>query len=76
MEKNTTQEMTPAISRDEKVDFQFEVLAEEDYSMVYTGGCSGGRSDCCTRVCTRYAQPATAAQWGQFLEINAGVVQY
>ena len=58
------------------MNFSFEVLADEELSCAYTGGCSGGRSDCCTRVCTRYAQPANVEQWGRFLEVNAGDVQY
>ena len=37
---------------------------------------SNVRSECCTRVCTRYAQPANENQWGRFLKVNAGVVQY
>ncbi len=63
-------------SEKKKMDFKFQVLSDKEMSSVYTAGCSGGRSDCCTRVCTRYAQPANATQWGKFLEINAGVIQY
>ena len=29
-----------------------------------------------TRVCTRNNEPANVEQWGAFLELNAGVVQY
>lgn len=61
---------------EEDLDFSFEVLSDNDYSMAYSAGCSGGRSDCCTRVCTRYAKPANVEQWGRFLEVNAGVIQY
>lgn len=57
------------------LNFKFEVLADT-LNLAYTGGCSGNRSDCCTRVCTRDAEMANAEQWGQFLQLNAGVVQY
>ena len=56
-------------------DFRFEAVSD-NMLQAYSGGCSGDRSDCCTRVCTRDAQPVNAEQWGQFLELNAGVVQY
>ena len=61
-----------------KKNFSFKVLRSEDLDGVaaYTGGCSGGRSDCCTRACTRIRRTATAEQWGKFLAVNAGVVQY
>jgi len=62
--------------KDKSLKFTFEILSDNELSCAYTGGCSGGRSDCCTRVCTRYAQPANVEQWGRFLEVNAGVVQY
>lgn len=58
------------------ISFKFMVLNDSQVNAGYSGGCSGGRSDCCTRVCTRYAQPANADQWGKFLEVNAGVIQY
>jgi len=57
------------------LDFKFEVVADNTFH-AFTGTCSGSRSDCCTRVGTRNAEPANAEQWGQFLELNAGVVQY
>lgn len=65
------------IKKEEK-NFKFKVLSEEDLIKRdnYTGGCSGGRSDCCTRVCTRIGEIATAEEWGKYLEINAGVIQY
>ena len=58
------------------MNFKFEVINDSFTNSRYTGGCSGGRSDCCTRVCTRFAQVANAEQWGNFLEVNAGVIQY
>ena len=63
-------------NKDKSMNFTFEILSDSELSCAYTGGCSGGRSDCCTRVCTRYAQPANVEQWGKFLEVNAGVIQY
>ena len=57
------------------VNFEFKVLSDNEITDGYSGGCSGGRSDCCTRVCTRMAQPADVKQWGKFLEVNAGVIQ-
>lgn len=62
----------------EKRDFKFEILTEEDLIKRdnYTGGCSGSRSDCCTRVCTRDGEIASSDEWGKYLELNAGVIQY
>ena len=57
-------------------DFLFEELDDPTMFAEYSEGCSGSRSDCCTRVCTRNRQEATEEEWGKFLEINAGVVQY
>ncbi|WGV60436.1 hypothetical protein QIH01_04710 [Brevibacillus brevis] len=57
-------------------DFVFEEVDETVMLAAYTRECSGGRSDCCTRVCTRNHEVATEAEWGKFLEVNAGVVQY
>lgn len=56
-------------------DFVFEEL-EESMMAEYTKECSGSRSDCCTRVCTRNNMQATEAEWGKFLEVNAGIIQY
>jgi hypothetical protein len=61
---------------EEKLDFKFQVISDKELSCAYSAGCSGGRSECCTRVCTRLAQPANVEQWGRFLAINAGVIQY
>lgn len=54
----------------------FEEITEDDSFMEYTANCSGGRSDCCTRVCTRNGNMATEEEWGKFLEIESGVIQY
>lgn len=61
---------------EKKLNFKFMVLSDNSITDGYSAGCSGSRSDCCTRVCTHYAKPATAEQWGNFLEVNAGVIQY
>ncbi|MCC6098596.1 MAG: hypothetical protein LIV25_05100 [Olsenella sp.] len=57
-------------------DLVFEEVAEEDFFAAYTGGCSGGRSDCCTRVCTRNGAVASEEEWGKFLAVEGGVIQY
>ncbi|RTR26712.1 hypothetical protein EKG37_20610 [Robertmurraya yapensis] len=57
-------------------DFLFEEIEESLVLTKYSDGCSGNRSDCCTRVCTRNNQVATEEEWGAFLEVNSGVVQY
>jgi len=57
-------------------DFLFEEIDETMMLVEYSDGCSGSRSDCCTRVCTRNGQDATEEEWAGFLEVNAGVIQY
>jgi len=46
----------------------------------FTDGCSGGRSDCCTRVCTKAEKSSkdigSKEEWDKYLEIAAGVLQY
>lgn len=58
--------------------FKFTVLEEKDLIKRenFTGGCSGSRSDCCTRVCTRIGEIASVDEWNKYLELNAGVIQY
>lgn len=51
-------------------------ISEEQLFADYTADCSGSRSDCCTRVCTRNGYAATEEEWGKFLEIEGGVIQY
>ncbi len=51
------------------------------YRQLYGGGCSGERSDCCTRVCTRAGNDeqnsaSNLDAWEKYLEVNAGVLQY
>lgn len=57
-------------------DLVFEEVAEEKFFADYTRGCSGGRSDCCTRVCTRDNYVASEEEWGKFLAVEGGVIQY
>lgn len=54
----------------------FEEILDEEVFAEYSGGCSGERSDCCTRVCTRNNEMATEEDWGKFLEVEGGVIQY
>lgn len=61
--------------------FKFEEVTSSDLNHAkYTDGCSGSRSDCCTRVCTRVeplqSRPGDIQAWDRYLEVNAGVVQY
>ncbi len=45
--------------------------------LLYTDGCSGGQSDCCTRTCSRDGNfVASEEAWEQFLKIEGGQVQY
>lgn len=68
--------MNPKTER-KKLDFKFEIINDNQLSVAaYTATCSGKVSECCTRVCTRQAQPANVEQWGKFLAVNAGVIQY
>lgn len=58
-------------------DLTFEVVLNSIDSASYTAGCSGGRSDCCTRTCTRQeASHTDMTAWEDYLDINAGVLQY
>lgn len=54
----------------------FEEVGENELFADYTADCSGGRSDCCTRVCTRDDYVATEEAWGEFLNVEGGVIQY
>lgn len=57
-------------------DFLFEEINEELLDTNYTGGCSNSVSGCCTRVCTRIEMDVSIEEWGNFLEIGNGIVQY
>lgn len=40
-------------------------------------GCSGARSECCTRVCSRHANFVSSGEaWDKFLSLEGGQVQY
>ncbi|MBT4122959.1 MAG: hypothetical protein HOE35_03405 [Candidatus Ruthia sp.] len=42
-----------------------------------SAGCSGSRSDCCTRVCSKDQNfVASEDAWEMFLELEGGQVQY
>lgn len=55
---------------------EFEEVKEEELFADYTADCSGSRSDCCTRVCTRDKYVATEEEWGKFLNVEGGMIQY
>ena len=57
-------------------ELQFEEIDEEEMFADYSAGCSGSRSDCCTRVCTRDNYVSSEEEWGKFLEVEGGVIQY
>lgn len=61
----------------EKQNLFFEVIKNSHDSKSYSDGCSGSRSDCCTRVCTRQEGNNNSTDaWENYLDINAGVLQY
>lgn len=62
-----------------KKSLAFQVIEDSFDATQYTTTCSGGRSDCCTRVCTRVgieSSEGSIEAWENFLEVNAGVLQY
>lgn len=62
-------------SKDER-ELLFEEITEAEMFADYTAGCSGSQSACCTRTCTRIDDVASEEEWGKFLEIEGGVIQY
>ncbi len=55
----------------------FEEISDNEMFADYTAGCSGNRSDCCTRVCKPNENfAATEEEWGKFLAVEGGVIQY
>lgn len=75
--KNFTMDKQKLKTKKKAKNFKFEIIADNELSVAaYTATCSGKVSECCTRVCTRQAQPANVEQWGRFLAVNAGVIQY
>ena len=57
-------------------DFLFEEISEELLDKSYTDGCSNSVSGCCTRVCTRMEADTSIEEWGTFLDVGTGVIQY
>ncbi|OYQ80710.1 hypothetical protein B9T19_05600 [Ignatzschineria sp. F8392] len=57
---------------------KFKVISDSSHSARHSAGCSNApRSTCCTRVCTRQDGSNTdMAAWENYLEANAGVLQY
>jgi hypothetical protein len=63
----------------ENVSFQFKVIEDQVGENHYSEGCSGSRSDCCTRVCKKDINNASndsLQAWDDYLDVNAGVLQY
>lgn len=62
-----------------KVSLKFKEISDVNTNTTYTDGCSGGVSDCCTRTCTRNninSADDSVKAWDEYLEVNAGVLQY
>lgn len=55
---------------------QFKVIDNIDTNINYTDGCSGERSDCCTRICTRDSESNSLDEWDKYLEVDSGIIQY
>ena len=57
----------------EEVSFENGMINGQEY----TGSCSGGRSDCCTRTCSLDQNFAESEKgWEEFLKVEGGQVQY
>ena len=58
----------------------FEVIEESEgmsNAAAHTKGCSGKRSDCCTRVCGMGETfVASNDEWAKFLDVQGGQIQY
>lgn len=69
---------------DEHMDkYGFAIVSDEDGmdSVDFTAECSGDRSECCTRVCTRQCSAdanfvENADAWERYLAVKGGQVQY
>ncbi|MCV3457100.1 hypothetical protein [Campylobacter sp. CNRCH_2016_0050h] len=61
-----------------KISLDFEEIKYLNSNVDYTETCSGDRSDCCTRVCTRHndSDESSLDAWSEYLEVVSGVVQY
>ncbi len=65
-----------------KKELVFEEITDNQMFAEYTADCSGDVSDCCTRVCTRECDDdddeciLTEEAWGEFLNVEGGVIQY
>lgn len=58
------------------IELKFDEISTNELFADYTDNCTGNRSECCTRVCTRDDYVSTEQQWGEFLEVEGGVIQY
>lgn len=62
-----------------KQSLKFKIVEDSFDATKYTNTCSGSRSDCCTRVCTRLdaeSDDGSLQSWDDYLDVNAGVLQY
>ena len=69
------------MSKDQEEEFKLngfvELKISDETVFEYSDGCSGGRSDCCTRVCSQDQNFVSSEKdWEQFLEVKGGQVQY
>lgn len=68
------------VKMDESMEkYGFSVVSDEDgmNSVEYSAGCSGSRSDCCTRVCSADANFVENIEaWDKYLAVKGGQVQY
>ena len=56
---------------------EIEVSEGMTKAATFTKECSGGRSDCCTRVCDNDATfIASEEDWAKFLDVQGGQIQY
>ncbi|HEC1736499.1 TPA: hypothetical protein R1670_001080 [Campylobacter coli] len=61
----------------EKLKIEFKEISQLNFlDAHYSDNCSGSRSDCCTRVCTRANESDAISEWDNYLEVEAGVIQY
>lgn len=64
-----------------EIEIIFEEVTEEEAFAGYTAGCSNAQSACCTRTCSRKRgcfdyDGNNEEEWGKFLEVQGGVIQY
>ena len=75
--------ITEAIRREIELRGFVEIAVEDGMATGanYTAECSGARSDCCTRTCSRKCSTdatfaGTNEAWEEFLFLEGGEIQY